>query len=93
MSDTPRTDRQVFGKKVLMHEMVHADFARELERETEELEQEYAKLERENAELQRDKARMDWLMENAICTYYTTWHPRDAEYLANRDEIDEAMGG
>ena len=58
-----------------------------------ELYKELAALKVENVELQRDKARMDWLMENAICTYYTTWHPRDAEYLANRDEIDEAMGG
>jgi LPS sulfotransferase NodH len=79
VSDTPRTDNQVFGAKVMAHEMVNADLARELERE--------------NAELQRDKERLDWLMENAICTYYTTWHPKDAEYIANRDELDEAMGG
>lgn len=31
--DTPRTDKRAFGKKVMAHEMVHADFARELERE------------------------------------------------------------
>ena len=48
MSDTPRTDRQAFGKKVMMHEMVHANFARELERE--------------NAELHQDKQRLEYLL-------------------------------
>jgi hypothetical protein len=33
MSDTPRTDAKSFGSQVMAHEMVHADFARELERE------------------------------------------------------------
>lgn len=33
MSNTPRTDKKAFGKKVMAHEMVHADFCRELERE------------------------------------------------------------
>ena len=28
---TPRTDEKAFGKKVMSHEMVHADFSRELE--------------------------------------------------------------
>ena len=32
-TDTPRTDEKTFGKKVMAREMVHADFARELERE------------------------------------------------------------
>ena len=33
MSDTPRTDAKSFGSQVMAHEMVHADFARELERD------------------------------------------------------------
>jgi hypothetical protein len=37
MSDTPRTDAASFGSQVMAHEMVHADFARELERELDEL--------------------------------------------------------
>ena len=37
MRDTPRTDEEAFGKKVMKHEMVHADFARELERENAKL--------------------------------------------------------
>ena len=37
MSDTPRTDAAAFGSQVMAHEMVHADFARELERELNEL--------------------------------------------------------
>ena len=37
MSDTPRTDAAAFGSQVMMHEMVAADFARELERELNEL--------------------------------------------------------
>ena len=48
-------------------------------------------LERENAELRRYKQRLDWLLENVICAYEKSWHPEDTEYLANRDEIDEAM--
>ena len=52
-----------------------------------------SKLEREVAELQRDKARLDWLLENVICAYEKSWHPKDTEYLATREEIDEAMGG
>jgi excisionase family DNA binding protein len=37
MSDTPRTDAASFGSQVMAHEMVHANFARELERENAEL--------------------------------------------------------
>ena len=37
MNDTPRTDAASFGSQVMAHEMVHADFARELERELDEL--------------------------------------------------------
>ncbi len=37
MNDTPRTDAASFGSQVMAHEMVHADFARELERENAEL--------------------------------------------------------
>ena len=37
MSDTPRTNAAAFGSQVMAHEMVHADFARELERELNEL--------------------------------------------------------
>jgi len=33
MKNTPRTDKKAFGKKVMAHEMVHADFSRQLERE------------------------------------------------------------
>ena len=44
MTDTPRTDNQAFGAKVMAHEMVHADFARELERENEKLRQENDRL-------------------------------------------------
>lgn len=33
MNNTPRTDKKAFGKKVMAHEMVHADFSRQLERE------------------------------------------------------------
>lgn len=37
MNDTPKTDAASFGSQVMAHEMVHADFARELERENAEL--------------------------------------------------------
>ena len=52
-----------------------------------------SKLEREVAELRKDKERLDWLLENVICAYEKSWHPKDTEYLATREEIDEAMGG
>jgi hypothetical protein len=58
-----------------------------------ELYKELAELKIENAELRKDKERLDWLLENVICTYQRSWHPRDAEYLATREDIDEAMGG
>ena len=46
---------------------------------------------KEKAELRRDKERLDWLFEYVICSYVKTGHPKDVEYLANRDAIEEAM--
>ncbi len=71
MSDTPRTDAASFGSQVMAHEMVHADLARELERELNELvedrdyyESSLRKVEDRELNLMKDKERLDWLLNN-----------------------------
>ncbi len=47
---------------------------------------------KEPEKLRKDKERLDWLLENVICAYEQSWHPKDTEYLSTREDIDKVMG-
>jgi hypothetical protein len=98
MSDTPRTDAKSFGSQVMAHEMVHADFARELERENDILmedrdyfESSLRKAEDRELNLMKDKEMLDWLLSRAIVQYYPDADPEYLHRIESREDINKAI--
>lgn len=79
MSDTPRTDKEVFlvqARPDVDLEGVDADFARQLERE--------------NAALRKDKERLDWLERRSVSRLDWIMTLFETNNIAVREAIDAA---